>query len=72
MTTPPHDLAAVLRRLGRLELLAGSRRALAGSLGVSASYLGDVMNEKREPGPAILAALKLEREIVYVPLSRRA
>ena len=70
MATTPHDLSTVLLRLRRLELITGSRRALARSMGVSASYLGDVMNEKREPGPSILAALKLERAVRYVPISR--
>ena len=43
----------------------GSQKALAAKLGVSAPYLGDVLNGRKEPGPAILEPLGLERVVSY-------
>ena len=40
-------------------------RALADELGISAVYLSDIYKGKRHPGPAVLAVLGLEREIIY-------
>jgi transcriptional regulator with XRE-family HTH domain len=48
------------KRQGKL-----TKKELAKQLGISAPYLGDVMLGKREPGPAILRALKLKRQTVY-------
>lgn len=45
---------------------AGSQRALADRVGVSASYLSRVMGAKYPPSDAMLAALGLEREVTYV------
>lgn len=44
---------------------SGSRKEAAKKLGVSAQYLGDVLNNKREPGKKILDALKLRKVISY-------
>ena len=40
---------------------AGSLRAWAREIGASAAYVSDVMLGKRDPGPKILAALKIEK-----------
>ena len=44
---------------------------LANQLGVSPQYLGDVLAGKREPGKTILDALKLERMLMYKPVSAK-
>ena len=45
----------------------GSRPAweLAEELGISAVYLSHIYNGKRDPGPAVLDKLGLQRETVY-------
>ena len=43
----------------------GSQAALARRLNVSAPYLSDVLNGRREPGDAILEPLGFRRVIVY-------
>jgi DNA-binding transcriptional regulator YdaS (Cro superfamily) len=43
----------------------GSQKALAAKLGVSAPYLGDVLNGRKDPGEAILHPLGLERVVTY-------
>jgi transcriptional regulator with XRE-family HTH domain len=48
-------------RLKRCVTAAGSQRALADKIGVSAPYLSDVLNGNRNPGPKVLAYLGLER-----------
>lgn len=40
---------------------AGSLRAFARQHGISAAYVSDVMNWKREPGPKVLGALGLKQ-----------
>lgn len=45
----------------------GQQKDLAKALGVSPSYLSDVMNGRREPGPMILSRLGLRRQVVYRP-----
>lgn len=44
---------------------AGSQLTLAKQLGVSPSYLSDVLNGRREPGKAILCALDLQAITEY-------
>lgn len=46
----------------RENMIGKSLRSYALELGISAAYLSDVLNDKREPGPKILDALGLERE----------
>jgi transcriptional regulator with XRE-family HTH domain len=47
--------------------LAGTtQKRLAEELGVSATYLNDVLHGRREPGDAILSALGLVREVRHV------
>ena len=56
------DPIAVLRRM----LNGKTQKALAGELGISPPYLGDVLAGHRRPGKSILLALGLQRQIVYV------
>lgn len=42
-----------------------SQKALAAELGITPSYLCDVLQGRREPGPQVLRALGLERVISY-------
>lgn len=44
---------------------AGSQKALADELGVSDTYLSDVINGRKEPGDAILVPLGWERIVTY-------
>jgi transcriptional regulator with XRE-family HTH domain len=44
---------------------AGTQKALAARLGVSDSYLADVLNGRKDPGEAILEPLGLERVVTY-------
>ncbi|ACS39424.1 hypothetical protein [Methylorubrum extorquens] len=46
---------------------AGSARAFATAKGLSHGYVSDVRAGRREPGPAVLAALGLEKRVSYVP-----
>lgn len=55
----------VIDRLRREIEAAGSQRQFAQKIGVSAAYLNDVMNRKREPGDKILKAINLQKVIVY-------
>ena len=45
---------------------AGTQAALAKELGITAAYLGDVLNGKRKPGPTLLNAIGFRRVITYV------
>lgn len=54
-------IAAIRREAKR----AGSQKALADELGVSDTYLSDVLNGRKEPGEAILIPLGLERVVTY-------
>ena len=57
-----HDFLALLRR--RVQD-AGSQSALAKELGISDSYLSDVLTQRREPGEAMLTPMGIERVVVY-------
>ncbi len=51
-----------LRRLLELSCRnAGSQSAFARNHSMSIAYVNDVLHRRREPGPAILAALGLEK-----------
>ena len=56
---------ALLIRLDRMIQQAGGQRALARRLGLSPSYLNDVMRGKREPAGKLLSALGLQRVVRY-------
>lgn len=42
-------------------------REYAEELGISAVYLSDIYNGRRDPGRSVLEALHLERDTVYRP-----
>jgi transcriptional regulator with XRE-family HTH domain len=44
----------------------GSQLAVAEAAGVSAAYISDILNDKREPGPTVLTWLGLSARTVYV------
>ena len=56
----PHPILELRTRLRRT-----TQKALADDLGLSKQYLCDVLRGRREPGPKILSALKLERVVTY-------
>lgn len=43
----------------------GSQKELAYYLGISASYMNDLVRGRREPGPKVLKAMMLERVVCY-------
>jgi hypothetical protein len=63
----------VVTLLQRMADRAGSKRALAKEMGVTAAYIGEVLHGKRAPGPAILNVLGLRRQvkITYVKASEK-
>lgn len=58
-------LSDVLTLLARECEKAGGRAAWAVKHEISASYLGDVLHRRREPGAKILDALGLEKVVTY-------
>jgi DNA-binding transcriptional regulator YdaS (Cro superfamily) len=54
-------LDAVYQLIEREAAKAGSQTNLAHRIGVSPAYLHDVLKGRREPGPAILTPLGLEK-----------
>jgi transcriptional regulator with XRE-family HTH domain len=56
------ELIALLRR--RIKE-CGSQKDFAAVAGISAQYVSDVLHRRREPGEAILSALKLEKVVTY-------
>ena len=52
-----------------LRKMQGDRTAkdFAASIGVSQAYLSDVYHGRREPGPAILGLLGLQKQTAYAP-----
>ncbi len=57
---------AVLARIRRDAEKAGSQKALAAKIGISAAYLCDVLKGNRVPGPSILRFYGLRAEPTYV------
>ncbi len=55
----------LLQYIQRLVDEAGSQKDLAEKLGVSAAYLSDVLQGKREPAGKLLDALGVERVVTY-------
>lgn len=49
----------------RTRIGSGSQVALAQEMGVSPTYLGDVIHGRKEPGKKILDALGLKRVVTY-------
>lgn len=54
-----------IAELKRAAASAGSQRKWALRHGLSPQYVTDVLQFRREPGPAILAALGLVRVVTY-------
>ena len=65
-------LKEVIALLRRACLVAGSQRQWALRHRLSSSYVSDVLSESREPGPAILRALGIERRVVVTYRRRDA
>lgn len=59
------DSVEVCRRLSAACKAAGSQKAFAEKHNVSAAYVCDVLNARREPGQSILDALGLVRVVRY-------
>jgi hypothetical protein len=64
------DLSAVYARLRSACELAGGQGEWARVHGMTASHVSDVVNARIPPGPRILAALGLRRQVQYVDLRR--
>lgn len=47
----------------------GNRKKAAGDMAVTYTYLNDVLEKRRKPGPSILRALGLEAKKVYRPVA---
>lgn len=45
---------------------AGGVRAYARANNISAAHISDVLNGSREPGPKVLAPLKIEKQVARV------
>ena len=54
-----------VRKLVEIMLLQSTQREAAGLLGVSTSYLNDYLHFRRDPGPALLDGLGLEKVTLY-------
>jgi DNA-binding transcriptional regulator YdaS (Cro superfamily) len=63
---------APLRALERAIRKAGTAKAWAVQAGVSEAYVSDIRLGRRDPGPAVLAALGLERVVRYRPATAEA
>lgn len=61
-STTGEDSLPVKKLLRELERTDSSQRSMANTIGCSTSYLSDVLNYRREPGPQILSYLGLEKQ----------
>lgn len=66
------NLKDVIQMLRNRIKKAGTQTAAADELGVSKSFLSDVLNGEREPGEKLLGALGLERREVVTYVRKRA
>lgn len=62
---PTMTKSELIEHLRQLLAEAGTQKELAARLGVSAAYLGDVLLGRKEPGKKLLAALGVERVVIY-------
>ena len=60
-----HSADRVLHELRKACEAAGSQIAWANEHNVSAAYLSDVLNKRRDPSGTLLGALGYERVILY-------
>lgn len=63
-------LAELIDELKQDAAAIGSQKKLSLKLHVSAAYLGDVLNGRKEPGPKILAAKRIRRVVGYERIGR--
>jgi DNA-binding transcriptional regulator YdaS (Cro superfamily) len=61
-----------LSMLGEHVLSSGSQKAAAKELGISVSYLNDVLHKRREPGRKIASAFGMRKVITWVSSEDRA
>lgn len=59
------DQIEVCRRIAAACKHAGGQKAWAEANGLSAGYVSDVLNARREPGKSVLDALGLVRVVRY-------
>jgi transcriptional regulator with XRE-family HTH domain len=59
----------IIKRLKQLSQEAGSQAALAAKIGISTPYLSDVINGRRDPGPAIRQFLGIQKVVGYTPIA---
>ena len=57
------DVVNMLRE--QVKLCGYSQKTVAFNLGISPSYLSEILKYTREPGPKVLRVLGLRRESVY-------
>lgn len=55
----------IVGKLAELVTVLGSQRAAALKLGITQAYLSDLILGKRKPGPRVLKALGIERDVTY-------
>lgn len=55
----------IIKRLLEAVHECGSREKAASKLGISLSYLGELLRGTRQPGPKVLSALGLRKETIY-------
>jgi len=49
----------------RKRLEGKTQKELAGELGISVQYLNDILAGRRSPGPTVIEALGLEKQVTY-------
>lgn len=62
------DATEVRRMLSAAIAETGTQKAFAEAHGMSGAYLSEVVRGTRDPGPAVLEALGLERVVWYSTL----
>lgn len=62
--------AQIIERLTAEAQAAGSQKALAAAIGISAPYLNDILLGKRAPGSKVLDWMGLEKRTVYVKVQK--
>ena len=66
---PQYDAFGLRRRMMEEVAGAGSERELARRMGITRQSLSDVLNDRRELGPAVLGCLKMAKcRTIYAPL----
>lgn len=50
---------------------AGGQTAWAAAHGLSVSYVNDVLNARKDPGPKIAAALGLQKIVAFVEVAKK-